>query len=233
MQLEELKSNPRKFVNECILNNDTEKLMIMAAQMHGHYCPGLALGIMASTFAMKQFDETSDGMENLLAIIETNNCVSDGIQFVTGCSFGNNSLIFKDIGKVAFTLTKRDGSGIRISTLPNSKEYTRTAHPYFSQKYKEVVGEQKRENKNIEDFKKLGIEAAFSILKLDFNKIFKVENIKVELPEYAPSHPSIFCDRCGENIMETRIIKSDKNRCMECSNSEYFQLDGSGISLKK
>jgi formylmethanofuran dehydrogenase subunit E len=45
-----------------------------AGQFHGHYCPGLALGVLAGTYAMAQMSEMSDGMEKLLAIVETNNC---------------------------------------------------------------------------------------------------------------------------------------------------------------
>jgi len=79
--------------------------------------------------------------------------------------------------------------------------------------------------------KKLGIESAFAILKLDFNKLFKVEEIEISLPDYAPSHESIFCNDCGESIMASRIInKSDEKLCIPCSNESYFQLDGHGIS---
>ncbi len=165
------------------------------------------MGILAAAHAMKEMGVRSDGMEDLLAITETNNCFSDGVQFVTGCSFGNNSLIFNDIGKVAFTLATRDGKGIRVASIPGAKEYMRTAHPYFSQKYKKVVREQNHSEEELAEFKKMGVEAAFSILKLDFNRIFKVEEVAVEIPSYAPSHDSIICEACGESTMSTRIVE--------------------------
>ena len=160
----ELLDNPRRNIWEYIQNNNLNSLMLSAGQIHGHFCPGLAIGVMGATFAMQQINTNSDGMEDLLAIVETNNCVSDGIQFVTGCTFGNNSLIFKDIGKTAFTLTKRDGKGIRISTKNDSRAYIKTAHKYFSAKYKEVVKEQNHSENEIDEFKKLGVEAAFAVL---------------------------------------------------------------------
>ena len=54
-------------------------------------------------------------MEEVVAIVECNNCFTDGIQVVTGCTFGNNALIYKDLGKTAVTVARRlDGAGVRL-----------------------------------------------------------------------------------------------------------------------
>jgi tRNA-Thr(GGU) m(6)t(6)A37 methyltransferase TsaA len=226
-----LKSNPRRQIISQILAGETDKLLIKAAQIHGHYCPGLAMGIMAATFAMQQIKARSDGMEDLIVITETNNCVSDGIQFVTGCSFGNNALIFKDIGKTAFTISKREGKGIRISTRPDSRKYISQIKGKFSKQYEKVIKIQNHNDQEIALLKKLGIEKAFAILKLDFEKIFKVEEVEIDIPSYAPSHESILCEKCGESIMASRIIQKDgKKLCIPCSGESYFQLDGHGIT---
>ncbi len=227
---DELLNNPRREIVNDILRNDTKTLMIKAAALHGHYCPGLAMGIMAATKAMMMIRETGDGMEDLLAITETNNCFSDGIQFVTGCSFGNNALIFKDLGKTAFTITKRNGKGIRIASLATAKEYMKQASPLFSESYKKVVGEQDHSEEELVKFKKRGIEKAFATLKLDFDKLFKIEKVQVEIPEYAPSHGSIICQGCGESIMETRV---QQNQCLNCSGGEYNELTGHGINCNR
>ncbi len=229
-----LKSNPRRQIISHIRAGETDKLLIKAAQMHGHYCPGLAMGVMAATFAMQHMKSQSDGMEDLIAITETNNCVSDGVQFVTGCSFGNNSLIFKDIGKTAFTISKRDGKGIRISTKPDSREYIKQKNENFSKQYEKVIKNQNHNDKEITLLKKLGIESAFAILKLDFDKIFNIQEIEIDIPAYAPSLESIFCEKCGESIMASRITNIEgKKLCIPCSGENYFQLDGHGISLLK
>lgn len=224
------KMSPRKLILSNIWAGRTERLMLDAAQMHGHYCPGLAMGVMMATKAMQMIRGNSDGLEDLLAIVETNNCISDGIQFVTGCTFGNNALIFKDYGKVAFTLTKRDGLGIRISSRPEAKAYMKLAHPLFSDSFKTVVGEQNHAEEELSKFKVRGIEKAFATLTLDFDKLFKMESIKVEIPPYAPSHESVICEICGEPIMASRIIKKDeKYLCIPCAGERGNQLNGEGI----
>lgn len=224
------KMNPRKMIFSNIWAGKTERLLLDAAQIHGHFCLGLAMGVMMATRAMKLIRGNSDGLEELLAIVETNNCVSDGIQYVTGCTFGNNALIFKDFGKVAFTLTKRDGKGIRISTRPDGKDYMRKAHPLFSESYKNVVTDQDHSDEEISKFKQLGVEKAFATLTLDFDKIFNIEDIDVEIPDYASSHESIVCHKCGEPVMSTRIIKRQgKQFCIPCAGEHGKMLTGNGI----
>ena len=230
VEIQSRKMSPRRVVLSNIWAGKTDRLMLDAAQMHGHFCPGLAMGVMMAARAMQLVRGQSDGMEDLLAIVETNNCVSDGIQFVTGCTFGNNALIFKDYGKVAFTLTKRDGMGIRISSLPDAKTYMKQAHPLFSDSFTKVVGEQDHSDEAIAQYKKLGVQKAFATLTLDFDKLFKVEEVHVEIPPYAPSHESIICEQCGEPVMATRIIqKNDKRLCIPCAGKKGNILTGDGI----
>lgn len=230
IRMKRLKSNPRKDIVSDIVAGNTDKLLLNAAQIHGHFCPGLALGIMAATFAMQQIRAESDGLEDLLAIVETNNCFSDGIQFVTGCSFGNNALIFNDLGKTAFTLTKRDGKGIRINTRKDSKTYMKEANEKFSPEYAKLVAKKDHSEESREKFKKYGVEAAFNTLKLDFDKIFIVEQIQIDIPDYAPSHESLVCTACDEAVMASRISKKeDQVFCLACAKEQYGILDGDGI----
>ncbi|MEM2924481.1 MAG: FmdE family protein [Methanocellales archaeon] len=75
-------------------------------------------------------------MEEVLAIVETNNCFSDGIQFVTGCTFGNNALIYRDYGKIAMTFWRRDGKGIRIAVRPDINELLKKRYPELRQLFR-------------------------------------------------------------------------------------------------
>ena len=94
-----------------IRSRDLEGLLRHAETIHGHRCPCLALGVKAGQYAMTYLDQENTGMEEIVAIVECNNCFTDGIQVVTGCTFGNNALIYKDLGKTAVTVARRqDGA---------------------------------------------------------------------------------------------------------------------------
>lgn len=230
-----LLDDPRKDIMALILAGDTEALLMKAGQLHGHYCPGLAMGIMAATHAMNVLKvDDSDGLEDLLAITETNNCMSDGIQFVTGCTFGNNALIFRDIGKTAFSLVRRDGRGVRIGSRPDARAHMKQAKGSFSDEYVKVVKKRDHSEETIGQFKNSGVEAAFNTLGLDFDRIFRVEEIKTQVPEYAPSHEDIYCNKCGEAVMASRIVQLEKGDfCIDCAKTPYYQLSGHGIQKIK
>jgi len=87
-----------------------------AKKFHGHECGGLAWGYKVGLFALEKlkFDRSSD--EELVAIVENDSCAVDGIQVVTGCTFGKGNLIFRDYGKHVYTFFNRStGKGIRVS----------------------------------------------------------------------------------------------------------------------
>lgn len=224
------KANPRWEITRAIKTNDLHYLLLEAGKLHGHFCPGLSLGVKAATYAMRKMRELSDGMEDLVVIVETNNCASDGVQFVTGCSFGNNALIFKDFGKLAFTLATRNGKGIRMSMLNNSQEVMQGVNSEFQKQFKKVVIEKNHDPEEKAKLRLEGTKASFNLLDIEFDKLFKVEEVEVNLPKYAPIHESIICTDCGESTMATRIIEKDgKNICLSCHEKEYFQLDGHGM----
>ncbi|MBN2612444.1 MAG: SAM-dependent methyltransferase [Bacteroidales bacterium] len=228
-----LKHSPRWEITRFIKNNSLDSLLLEAGKLHGHFCSGLALGVMAATYAMQKISEFSDGMEDIIAITETNNCFSDGIQFVTGCTFGNNALIFKDIGKNAFTLAARGKKGIRIVLRNDSADYLQEKYPRFYDYFHKVVVERINSIELKAKLRKSGIEASFGILHSDFEKIFHIQEVTPELPGYAPIHDNVICAFCGEKTMSTRITEKDNYLlCLTCAKEPYGMLTGFGIKEK-
>ncbi len=95
---------------------DRKELLEKAVDFHGHLCPGLLIGFRAALLGLKTLDGKRSEDEELVAIVENDSCAVDGIQSVTGCTFGKGNLIFRDYGKQVFTLADRsNGRGIRLS----------------------------------------------------------------------------------------------------------------------
>ena len=80
------------------------------------------------------------GDEELLAFVENDACGADGVQVMTGCTFGKGNFIFENFGKHAFTLIARKRGkpsayasglmGLRLapSTIPSPKRCGRMKH---------------------------------------------------------------------------------------------------------
>ena len=225
--------NPRQEIEKAIATGDLTKLLMMTGMLHGHFCPGVASGVKASVRAMKELNVSSTGMEEVIAIVETNNCFSDGVQFVTGCSFGNNALIYRDYGKTAFTLTKRNGEAVRVSVKAASK-FLEENSPEAAKLFQKVVVRREGTEADQRRLKELWQHLSFKMLDILDDKLFNVNRMTIELPAYARIFADVQCSICGESIMEPRArIKDGKPVCIPCSNQEYYQLAGDGISLNR
>jgi formylmethanofuran dehydrogenase subunit E-like metal-binding protein len=63
-------------------------------QFHGHLCPGLALGYRVAKAALRELKADRPQDEELVAVVENDSCAADAIQFITGCTFGKETLSF-------------------------------------------------------------------------------------------------------------------------------------------
>jgi formylmethanofuran dehydrogenase subunit E len=223
------KENPRQEIEDAIDAGDLNRLLKMNGMLHGHFCPFSAIGVKAAARAVQELGVRSTGMEEVVAIVETNNCFSDGVQFVTGCSFGNNALVYRDFGKTAFTLAKRSGEGIRISARADRVMEERP--PEATELWERVVVKRSGNEADSKRLSELWKELAFRILELPDEEVFDIKKVTVDIPAYARIFTSVKCSICGENVMEPRVrMKDGKPVCLACSNQGYYQLAGDGIS---
>jgi len=225
----------RKDIEGLIKKGDLRGLLEKTGELHGHFCSHSALGVKAAYLAMREFGIVNTGMEEVVAIVETNNCFSDGIQMVTGCTFGNNSLIYKDYGKTAVTVAKRDGKAIRIALNPDYEESSAENHPEANALFEKIVV--RREKPTPEEsarMMQLFKEAALEVLDVDADEVFRIERKTITIPEYAPIFASVRCSICGENVMETRVrVRDNKLVCIPCASDEHYAMCGDGVYVER
>lgn len=228
------RKDPRETIRSMIADNNLEQLLIQAGGIHGHYCSYLAYGVRAVCTAFRELEiAESSGMEKVMAIVECNNCFVDGIQGISGCTFGNNALIYKDLGRTAVMFYERGSdTGIRITVKP--PEEHSAGDPVYAEamelfdravKRREQLepGERKRMNE-------LWTEMSFGILEKDEQEIFTVQNAEPDTVEYAPIFASAVCSQCGEQAMETRMrLHEEEPVCIRCSGDDYWIVAGRGI----
>jgi formylmethanofuran dehydrogenase subunit E len=221
--------NPREDIEKAVASGDLRTLLRISGMLHGHYCPFSALGVKAGTRAMRDLTATSTGMEELIAIVETNNCFSDGIQIVTGCTFGNNALIYRDFGKTAFTLAHRDGEGIRVAVKSDRVMEQRSEET--TELFEKVVVRREGSEEEQRRLSSLWKDLSFQVLEIPDEEVFDIARVVVEVPSYARIFASVKCSVCGESVMEPRVRMSGGEAvCLACSDQECYQLAGDGIS---
>ncbi|MCX7854649.1 MAG: FmdE family protein [Anaerolineae bacterium] len=231
-----LPTQPRSSVEFLIREGNARVLLLKAGELHGHFCPFLALGVRAGLIAMQALGvQENPGMEDVVAILECNNCFSDGVQVVTGCTFGNNALIYRDVGKTAFTLARRDGEAVRVALRADFVEGFRSRIPEEANVlFRKIVQEhQEATPEERARLNELWTEASFRQLEIPQEEVFIVQRLHVEVPPRSRIFASVRCALCGESVMETRArIKDGQPVCIPCAGDAHYRLDGYGISVE-
>jgi len=161
---------------------------------HGHRCPGLAVGYRMARSALEALTGGLAGAddEELVAVVENDACGVDALQVVTGCTFGKGNLVHRNHGKSVVTLiSRRSGRAVRVCYHgKNSPEDTSTNQTAYI------------------DW----------ILSAPDDDILSIQPVDVAPPPTARIRETITCSRCGERVMNSRVVSIDgKPTCIPCS----------------
>lgn len=182
-------------------------------RFHGHLCAELAMGIRAAEVILEHLSRHRPGSE-LVAIVETDSCAVDAVQFLTGCTLGQGNLVRLDYGKFAFVFIRRsDGRGLRISMcpgrwLPSDPEWefvaARTRAGTAS------VAERHR-------FEALRRERGQWVLARPLAQLYDVAEVAIEPPPRSGGYQDADCDGCGEPTDGGRLHRLHGRRlCSPC-----------------
>ncbi len=186
-------------------------------RFHGHFCPGLSIGIRAAQIALREIGAHSMD-EEVVAIVETDMCAVDAIQFMVGCTFGKGNLLHLDYGKNAYTFIRRaDGKSIRVMGKPRAfgENPEREAILTRIGAGTATLGDRQR-------FQELQRKRGLAILEAPEEELFVVKPVEPAIPARARLRASVECELCGESTMETRTRRvGGQIVCIPCFN----QLD--------
>jgi len=108
---------------------------------HGHKCPAMPMGLRVGAAAMNMLgvERAKDGQ--LLALVELGEnhcatCFADGIQMITGCTFGKGNIRRLHHGKWGLTLVdKKTGRAVRV--VPKAEAMLANKKTTFFTEYRE------------------------------------------------------------------------------------------------
>jgi formylmethanofuran dehydrogenase subunit E len=180
-------------------------------------CPGLAIGMRAAEIGLREVGR--DGDEAIVAVVETDMCGVDAVQFLTGCTFGKGNLIHLDYGKNAFSFYRRaDGKSLRVVAKPTvlGEEAATLAELHRKSNSGSLSQEEKKRwlairEKIIADVMQAGLE-----------DLFELKPVQADPPAKARILASLICDACGEAVMESRLREhQDRRLCLPCFNARF------------
>ncbi len=183
-----------------------EKYIALAAK-DGRTRSGIVLGIRMILRALRELgiEEVPRPDRTLLAIVETDRCLPDAVQVVTGCRLGNRTLKHKDLGKMAVTfLDVATNRALRLAARESG--YRKALAQFADMEKEEALSRAYREFPDEELFTRQWVRVEFG-------------------PEDLPGHRGqrAVCGECGEGVSFGRVVKRDgRILCRSCAGERYF-----------
>ena len=189
-----------------------EQTLERVVEFHGHMCPGLAMGVQAAQIALREIGAHAKD-EEVVAVVETDMCGVDAIQFLTGCTFGKGNLVHRDWGKNAYSFFRRsDGRAVRIVGRPDAWR----RDPEHQELFSKVLTGQATPAERAR-FGELHVSESHKVLAFEPDELFAVQELDAAPPRKARILASVPCAECGEPTMETRIRRLDgRELCQPC-----------------
>lgn len=144
----------------------------------------LALGYRMGKLALKKLGRAREGGMKLLAVVEFQNCLADGITFVTGATFGKSTLILKPLGKFAASFYDlASGKSIRILVRNEILEATLE----YGRRSEEIKNMPVAERKQAaEEHMRRGKEIVAKLMEKSDEELFEIK----EAPPFKSRNPT-------------------------------------------
>lgn len=182
-------------------------------RFHGHMCAGLAMGIKAADIALGEIGANAAGQQ-VVAVVESDFCGIDAIQFLTGCTLGKGNLVHQDNGKNAYTFFRRsDGRAIRVSMRSGGWGPRDPEWEGLMAKMRTAGATEEERSR----FAELQRERSERVMAMRPEDLYEVREVEAEPPRAARVYVPVDCDSCAEPTMETRIRRLDgRSLCGPC-----------------
>lgn len=184
--------------------------------LHGHKCPAMPMGLRVGAAAMNALgvERAKDGQ--LLALVEIGDdhcatCFGDGVQMITGCTFGKGNIKKLYYGKWGVTLVEvSTGRAVRVT--PKAEAMVANKQTEFFKEYREKGVPASKVPAEVVDPLVQRVMGAPDEKLLAVSEVFNYE-----IKRRPHSFSSLVCDECGEMVVEgyARLF-GEKKVCIPC-----------------
>ena len=194
------------------------KAFLSAGQLlHGHKCPAMPLGLRAGAAALDALGVPRSMDGQLEAILELgdghcSHCFADGVQMITGCTFGKGNIRKLGQGKFGLTLVDR-ASGRRVRVVPRAEAQAASRQtPFFLEYRMKGVPASQVPPEVVEPL----IE---KVMNAPLEQILKIGAVEPgpPIPRAPEQFAAFVCESCGETVMEAYgRLHGERRLCIPC-----------------
>lgn len=195
---------------------DPKEFLDAGLKLHGHKCPAMPMGLRSAAIAMNRLGVPRSGAKTLLALVELGDdhcahCFGDGVQTVTGCTFGKGNIRKLGYGKFGLTLVdKATGRAVRV--VPRGEaQMQQKQTPFFKEYRMKGIPPTEVPDEVVDPL----IEKVLSGPEEEMFKVSEVFDYDAAGKE--EDFSSFVCSRCGDMVVERygRVVE-DAKVCIPC-----------------
>lgn len=181
---------------------------------HTKRAPGIPIAVQMVLIAREKL-----GKVKLGAVAETQVCLSDAIQFLTGCTIGNKYLILlHKIGRYALTLYDRqNGRGWRVAVSLDkidAKKMPETRKFFLRQRDSIVLTD--------ESARKASAKIIVDEFMANGRDIFTLQQVQMKNFAKPPVPAAAVCNLCGESFLQTNETDQTCHVCNHRLELDYY-----------
>jgi len=185
---------------------------------HGHKCPAMPSGLRVGAAAMNALGVKRAKDSQLIALIEIGDnhfatCFADGIQMITGCTFGKGNIKKLNYGKWGITLVEAK-SGRAVHVAPKGEIMSKNKQTKFFTEYRTKGIPASAVPQEIID------PLVNNVMTIPEEQMLNISDIfQYDLPKGKGTFASFICDDCREMVVEGYgRPHEDKKFCQPCYN---------------
>jgi formylmethanofuran dehydrogenase subunit E len=169
---------------------------------------GIILGIRMALLGLRELgiDDADKAHDDLVVVVETDRCLPDAVELVSGCRLGNRRLKLRDMGKMAATwVDLKANRAVRVAAREDVNQRAMEMYPALD--------------------KNDALEKIYCQLPDD--DLFTRRDVRIDLaPEDIPGYqaPRVLCAACGEGIgFGRQVVDGDRVLCRSCAGQGYLK----------
>jgi formylmethanofuran dehydrogenase subunit E len=196
---------------QCMLvNMDLKRI----TDFHGHLCPDLVIGAKAVETALNYLKSKEDLQSNLFVIAHNKTSALDAIQYLTGCTMGNQRLVVNDWGKHRYQfISGITGRAVDLRMKP--------VHFHQEEAYFELEEKVQRQGGTLYEVARMqGMLNAWVqwLTTMPTGSLFAFNKMTCELPQAEVCSSYVQCIQCGDLVQkEKTVCIGDERICFPCS----------------
>jgi formylmethanofuran dehydrogenase subunit E len=161
------------------------------------------MGMLAGKLLALELPQSN---KQLLAIVETDGCFTDGVSVASNCWVGRRTMRVEDFGKVAANFVDtRTETAVRIFPVPDARQLAPSYAPEAKNRWEGYL---------------LGYQ------RMPDEQLFIFQQVQLNVPVsqiVSRAGARSICDQCGEEIINEREVLQGATRlCRACAGHGYY-----------